>query len=71
MFNLYLLGKTKVESEMDIIKISNRVRFHDIALKNSVLNSKERRIQVRFARKYMLEVDSDEEIDADYEMSLN
>ena len=71
MFNLYLLGKTKVDSEMDIVKIMQRVRYHDIALKSSILNSKERKIQARFARKYMLEVDSDEESEDDYEMSPN
>jgi len=43
IFNLYLLGRTKVQSEMDIIKIMRRVRFHDIALKSSILSSKERR----------------------------
>ena len=44
MFNLYLLGKTKVESEMDVVKIVQRVRYHDITLKNSIMHSKERRI---------------------------
>lgn len=57
-FELYLQGRTKVESEMDIIKIMRRLRFHDIALKSSILESRERRMQVRYARKYTLEVDS-------------
>lgn len=51
-------GRTKVESEMDIVKIMRRLRFHDIALKSSILESKVRRLQTRYARKYALEVDS-------------
>ena len=51
-------GRTKVDSEMDIIKIMRRLRFHDIALKSSILESNERRMKVRYARKYAIEVDS-------------
>ena len=43
---------------MDIIKIMRRLRFHDIALKSSILESNERRMKVRYARKYAIEVDS-------------
>jgi hypothetical protein len=69
MFNLYLLGKTKVESEMDIVKIVKRVRYHDVSLKSSIMHSKERKLQAKYARKYMLEIDSEEESEDDYEMN--
>ena len=58
VFEIYLQGRTKVESEMDIIKIMRRLRYHDIALKSSIIESNERRMQVKYARKYAIEVDS-------------
>ena len=48
-----------VEKEMDIIKIAKRLRYHDLALKQSILKPIDRRHNIKNAKKYMLDIDSD------------
>jgi hypothetical protein len=55
---MYITGRTQVESEMDLVKILRRLRYHDVTMKSSMLNSMERRLQAKYARKYALEIDS-------------
>ena len=50
---------------MDVLRMMKRLRHHDIALKNSILTSKERKLQVKHARKYVLDIDSDPESEHD------
>ena len=42
-----------------MIKILKRIRYHDIALKATILNDDEKRVQVKHARKNLLDIDSD------------
>lgn len=42
-----------------MIKILKRMRYHDIALKATILNDDEKRNQVKHARKNLLDIDSD------------
>ena len=61
LYNLYLEGRTRVQKEMDLLKMMRRVRYHDLALKTSVLRPVERRTQLKHARKLLIDVDSEVE----------
>ena len=51
---MYLDGKDKVENEMDIVRVLRRVKYHDIALKASILNSNERMYQIKHAHQNII-----------------
>lgn len=55
---MYIDGEIRISNELDIIKIIKKIRTHDIALKSSVLNTDERKYHAKFARKYVIDVDS-------------
>jgi len=61
LYTLYLDGKTRVQKEMDVLKIMRRVRHHDLALKTSVLRPQERREKLKHARQHLIDVDSEVE----------
>jgi hypothetical protein len=46
---MYLEGQDRVEKDMDILKILRRIRYHDVALKSSVLNTNEKLFYARHA----------------------
>ena len=58
---MYIDGEIRINNELDIIKILKKIRTHDIALKSSILNTEERRHHARYARKYVIDVDSSQE----------
>lgn len=58
---MYIDGEIRINNELDIVKILKKIRTHDIALRSSVLNTDERRYHARFARKYVIDVDSSQE----------
>lgn len=57
---MYIDGEIRVSKELDIIRILKKLRIHDVALRSSVLNSDERRFHARHARKYVIDVDSEQ-----------
>ena len=61
LYNLFVEGKLRLNKELDIVKIIERMRVHDIALRSSVLNTEEKRHQVRHARKYIIDIDSSDD----------
>jgi hypothetical protein len=46
-----------------MVKILKRIRYHDIALKATVLNNDEKKVQVKHARKNLIDIDSDSSSD--------
>lgn len=63
LYNLFLEGQTKLEKELDVVKLLKRLRHHDIALKASILCDSDKREQVKHARKNLIDIDSSEESD--------
>lgn len=42
-----------------MVKILKRLRYHDIALKATIMNDHEKKVQVKHARKNLIDIDSD------------
>ena len=58
LYNMYIDGEIRINNELDIVKILKKLRTHDIALRSSILNNDERRYHVKYARKYVIDLDS-------------
>lgn len=43
LYHMMVDGEIRLSKELDIVKITERLRTHDVALKSSVLNTDERR----------------------------
>ena len=46
---MYLDGHDRMQRDMDITKVLRRIRYHDIALKSSILNTNEKMFHARHA----------------------
>lgn len=43
LYHLMIDGEIRLNKELDIVKITERLRQHDVALHSSILNTEERR----------------------------
>lgn len=61
LYHMMIDGEVRLNKELDVVKIMQRLRVHDVALRSSVLNTEERRHQVKHARKFIIDVDSSDD----------
>ena len=59
LYDVYQRGVSKLNRELDILKLLKRVRQHHQSLKSSVLCNKERRTLLKHARKNLINFDTD------------
>jgi hypothetical protein len=57
---MYIDGEIRISKELDIVRILRKLRTYDVAIRSSILNTDERRYHAKHARKYVIDVDSDQ-----------
>ena len=56
-------GVEKMEKEVDVVKMIKRIRMHNLAMKSSVLCSKDRRNMIKNTNACVLNMDTDSDVD--------